>query len=299
MTQSDYWDKQHEKYTFKDWIDKPTLFAQQVIEYFPKKGLILELGAGQGQDTRFFAEKGYEVLATDFSKRALELSKQRLPPEFRNKVKFQIVDLSKKLPFGPNSFEVVYSHLALHYFSAERTESLFKEIYEVLKSGGVFATITNTVADPEIEGFRKIVDDYYETPEGLLKRYFSVQTLESLTQEFIKIISDNKGETHKDKIGSLIRFVGRKPSPQPVAATSAIIERLVGGEEEILLQVRHHKEEPEYYGTWELPQGRIEGYENVYDALKREVFEETGLRVKKFRPDIKTRVFSPKGDGAF
>jgi hypothetical protein len=60
---------------------------------------------------------------------------------------------------------------------------------------------------------------------------------------------------------------------------SAIIEREHNGEKEILVQTRWKPErDPLYSGTLEIPAGGMHVYENVYDAVKREVLEETGLR---------------------
>ena len=82
-----------------------------------------------------------------------------------------------------------------------------------------------------------------------------------------------------------------------IPVVSAIIERIRDGEKEILIQTRWKPErDPEYSGTIEIAAGRIDRYENVYDALKREVFEETGLKVTKVKPDIKTNYHSPKDD---
>ena len=37
----------------------------------------------------------------------------------------------------------------------------------------------------------------------------------------------------------------------------------------------------------------------MYDAVKREVWEETGLRVTRFSPDIQTKIYAPKDDDCF
>lgn len=81
---------------------------------------------------------------------------------------------------------------------------------------------------------------------------------------------------------------------------SAIIERSKGGEKEILVQTRWKpKKDPKYSGCLEIPAGKIREFENVYEALNREVFEETGLKIIKISPDIKTKIHSPSKDGSF
>jgi 8-oxo-dGTP pyrophosphatase MutT (NUDIX family) len=84
------------------------------------------------------------------------------------------------------------------------------------------------------------------------------------------------------------------------AVVSAIIERVHNGQVEVLLQTRWKPDrDPIYSGTLEIPAGGIHKYENVYDALRREVREETGLRVLRITPDIRTEEFAPREDGAF
>lgn len=84
------------------------------------------------------------------------------------------------------------------------------------------------------------------------------------------------------------------------AVVSAIIERERDGQKEILIQTRWKPEkDPKYSGTFEIPAGAIARHENIYDALRREIFEETGLQVISFKPDIKTKIYKNNDDGAF
>ena len=91
----------------------------------------------------------------------------------------------------------------------------------------------------------------------------------------------------------------------PKIIISALIEIEEKGVRKILLQTRWKlKTSPAYSGLLEIPAGGIEPYENVYSALEREIYEETGLQVVEIiddcRSDImenipneKTLVFKP------
>lgn len=85
-----------------------------------------------------------------------------------------------------------------------------------------------------------------------------------------------------------------------VPVVSVLIERLHDGEKQLLVQTRWKPErDPVYSGTMEIPAGWVDKYENIYDALKREVREETGLDIIKITPDNKTEIMGEKDDGAF
>ena len=82
---------------------------------------------------------------------------------------------------------------------------------------------------------------------------------------------------------------------------SAIIERLHKGRTQILVQTRWKPQrDPVYSGTLEIAAGVMDEYENVYDALRREVFEETGLHITKIKPENKTQIYDTgKDDSSF
>jgi SAM-dependent methyltransferase len=215
MTDATYnWKNHHQKYyKTAGWIDKPALFAQDAIKYFPKTGKILDLGAGHGQDSRYFAEHGYDIVSTDFEESALELNRGKTSKKLATKISIQKLDLREPFPFTDSSFDVVYAHLSLHYFSGDQTKGIFAEIYRVLKPGGTIAFFTNSTNDPEYGTGPELERDYFMI-EGLAKRYFSVESAGQYAAAFQVKLLDNKGETYKDAakgIHHLIRFIGTKP----------------------------------------------------------------------------------------
>lgn len=300
---STIWQDIHKNYKEQDWIDKPSIFAEQALPYFPKSGKVLELGAGQAQDGCYFAEQGFSVVSTDLEDSALELAQQKVADKGVS-VEIQKVDLREELPFDNASFDVVYAHLSLHYFDHETTTRLIGEIQRVLKPGGVLAFLVNSVNDPEYKQGNEIEPDYFQI-DKTAKRYFSEATARKYTQWFDVNLLDELGETYKDAakgVNNLVRFVGAKPKePKPyklaIPYVGAIVERENNGVKEVLLSTRWKPHaDPVYSGTFEFPAGVLDKpYESVYDTVAREIEEEVGLTLKAIKGEDKTKVYSPKG----
>ncbi len=143
------------------------------------------------------------------------MAQEKTPPELVPKISFEQIDISYPLPFNDNAYDVVYSHLALHYFDEKTTHQIFDEIYRVLRTGGIFALIVNSINDQEYGTGREIEKDYFEIG-GMKKRYFNIESLRPFVNKFEKIVLDNQGtlirnqDQEKRSRENLIRFVGRK-----------------------------------------------------------------------------------------
>ncbi|MEK7152399.1 MAG: class I SAM-dependent methyltransferase [Patescibacteria group bacterium] len=206
------WSDLHKSYGNQDWIDKPSLFAEDASNFFPHHGELLELGAGLGQDSRFFAEAGYNVIATDIEPTILKLDQKNIADDFRERIQFQQMDLRQPFPIEDKSFDIVYAHLSLHYFDTETTKRVFAEIERVLKPGGILAFLVNSTDDPEYGTGTLLEPDFYQI-EKATKRYFSIDTVNELVEKFDIKLLDNHGETYKDRkkgVHNLIRFIGKK-----------------------------------------------------------------------------------------
>lgn len=308
MSTDQAWKDLHEHYAkTADWIDKPSLFAQDAIKYFPKSGKVLELGAGQGQDTRFFAERGYDVVSTDIEESALERSRSKLPEKLQPNVSVKKLDLRDDFPFDSSSFDVVYAHLSLHYFDIETTYKILNQITRVMKPGGVIAFFMNSTSDPEYGTGTQIEPGFFQI-ENVTKRYFSVESTRKFISDFYEIsLLDNLGETYKDTakgVHNLIRFIGKKPKGlsdrYAVPCVGAIIERDNNGVREVYVHTRWKPGgDPKYSGTLEFPIGRLDTlYENIFDTLAHEISSESGLTLKAIKGDSRTEPVSPQSDDA-
>ena len=88
-------------------------------------------------------------------------------------------------------------------------------------------------------------------------------------------------------------------SPWAIPVISAIIERDGADGPEILVQTRIAGYDKVYSGSLEIPAGKIDRFENVYDTVVREVKEETGLDITEITPSRNDRIFeTPRNDAA-
>lgn len=92
----------------------------------------------------------------------------------------------------------------------------------------------------------------------------------------------------------------KHPFPYALPFVGGIIEREKNGEVEILMQTRWKPDrDKKYSGTFEFPAGVLDKlYESVFEALKREIKEETNLDLLEIIDESKTKVYSPQKDDA-
>ncbi len=128
-------------------INKPLeddIWIDEYSEYISNSGLCLDLGCGIGQYTKWFMDKGYDVISADISNIALEKVKQ-----FNKNI--INLDMRDKLPFEDNKFDIIFANLSIHYFNDKDTKFLLNEIRRILKDNGLFIGSVNG-----IEGLDKI-----------------------------------------------------------------------------------------------------------------------------------------------
>ena len=205
-----YWDNYYKKKDEEEWADQPSLFAQFSLIYFPKEGKLLEFGAGAGSDSRYFADHGYQVTCTDYSKEALNIAQWEAVNK-KLRIDHMLLDLTQPFPFENESFEIAFSHDVLHYFDNKKTRQIFEEIYRILKPEGILATLLKSHDDPERQSSTKLDDTFYKTPRGLDERFFTVNEVQSLIKDLFepKVLNSTGQMIEKDN-DTFIRFIGEK-----------------------------------------------------------------------------------------
>ena len=169
---------------------EPSTPAKKALKIFKnnKTNKIVELGAGLGRDSIYFAKNSIYVEALDYSQSGIKNINQKIKQNnLSNLIKTKIFDVRKKLPFKNNSIEGVYSHML--YCMALTTsdlESLNKEIHRILKPGGInIYTVRHTNDGDYKKGIHR-GEDMYEN-DGFIVHFFSKNKIKSLLDGFINL----------------------------------------------------------------------------------------------------------------
>ena len=169
---------------------EPSTPAKKALKIFKnnKANKIVELGAGLGRDSIYFAKNSIHVEALDYSQSGIKNINQKIKQNnLSNLIKTKNFDVRKTLPFKNNSIEGVYSHML--YCMALTTsdlESLNKEIHRILKPGGInIYTVRHTNDGDYKKGIHR-GEDMYEN-DGFIVHFFSKNKIKSLLDGFINL----------------------------------------------------------------------------------------------------------------
>ncbi len=162
----------------------PTNFARRAYRVIEQGGhkTLLELGCGNGRDSIFFARKGLKVTAVDFSKSGLGELEALANKKRLTNIKTVEQDISR-LKFKPNSFDVIYAHLSLHYFDDKTTKNIFHNLHSILKKGGLLFVKCKSTDDALFGQGRKIGENMYLLRDHI-RHFFSKEYMLSLLPEF-------------------------------------------------------------------------------------------------------------------
>ena len=137
-----HWDKYYKKDKAPSF---PSPFAKYVASKLSTKQNILEVGCGNGRDSKYFSSKGHHVTGLDRSGEAIELCKNLYSDE---PIKFfygTIPDIAKT---NKKKFDLIYSRFVIHAMSLNEELEMLKISYKLLKKNGQLFIECRSTNDP-------------------------------------------------------------------------------------------------------------------------------------------------------
>jgi ubiquinone/menaquinone biosynthesis C-methylase UbiE len=146
-----------EKANQSPWL-KPTDDCYYLANKWQELGFkkILDLGAGLGRHSIFFAKQGFNVSAIDLSDYGMNYLKQWAEKENLN-IDIKLGDMIS-LPYSDNSFDCVFANHVISHTDTKGAKQVINEISRVLKQGGeVYTSMCSKESwDFKESGFPKI-----------------------------------------------------------------------------------------------------------------------------------------------
>lgn len=185
MKQDDIWNKRFSNHSKKLSLSKGDVWIKKYNSYFfeKKNKTIIDLGCGSGTNSYYLKDEGFDVIACDFSSAALDWI-------IKNDIRIHTMsfDMTKGLPFDKESIGVILASLSTHYFTFNDTLQLYKNIYNALENQGYFIFMVNSLKEYELNDkckvIKKLEENYYELDDGVVKRYFDINTITGLLKGF-------------------------------------------------------------------------------------------------------------------
>jgi len=171
-----YWDKYYEKDAAPSF---PSPFAEYVANQLSKKQNILEIGCGNGRDSKFFSSKGHHVTGLDRSGEAIELCKRLYSNEPIEFFFGAVTDIAKT---NKKKYDLIYSRFVIHTMSMNEELEMLKTSYHVLNKNGQFFLECRSINDP-LSTTGEILS-HTERIKGHYRRFI---ILEELKQRLIQV----------------------------------------------------------------------------------------------------------------
>jgi len=178
---------------------EPSIAAIKAVKLFKEENIknIVELGAGLGRDTVFFAQNLIRVEALDYSKASIEsITNKSTKLNLTKFIKTKIFDVRKKLPFKDSSIDGCFSHmLYCMALTNLEIENLNNEICRILKPKGINIYTVRHVNDGDYKNGIHRGEDLYEN-DGFIVHFFSKDKINQLSKGF-KVLDIEKFEEGK------------------------------------------------------------------------------------------------------
>ena len=204
---SNYWNKKLPENLLKGehdvWLEK------YGFDMYDENSPFLDLGCGNGEDTKWLKQNNFEVVSCDFAPSSIE----RVKSINKNAFVFDMREKESWKTFKDNTFSYVIADLSLHYFNEKTTNMILKEIKRILIPNGKLIARVNAVNDTVFgagDGIEIEPNFYRNTERGIDKRFFSIEDANKFFSTIGNIETTKKSINYLGRPKQCIEIVATK-----------------------------------------------------------------------------------------
>lgn len=161
---------------------------------FTKEMRMLDAGCGEGRNTVYFINQGYQIFGIDPNELAIQYCRYQaksLNPEY-DVHRFQVGRL-EEIPFHAGAFDVVICSAVLHFAeSVDNFWQMIGEIRRVLKPGGVFWFRMCTGFGGILEQSESLGNGKYLLPDGTERFVLNREQMKEIEQKGFRFLEAPK-----------------------------------------------------------------------------------------------------------
>ena len=204
---SNYWNKKLPENLLKGehdvWLEK------YGFDMYDENSPFLDLGCGNGEDTKWLKQNNFEVVSCDFAPSSIG----RVKSINKNAFVFDMREKESWKTFKDNTFSYVIADLSLHYFNEKTTNMILKEIKRILIPNGKLIARVNAVNDTVFgagDGIEIEPNFYRNTERGIDKRFFSIEDANKFFSTLGNIETTKKSINYLGRPKQCIEIVATK-----------------------------------------------------------------------------------------
>ncbi len=145
--------------------------ADYFIRMLPPNACILDFGAGNGRDSRYFAEKNFDVTLLDNSPEMLAHARENVPNA--HFIEADMVDVILE----PDYFDGVWANASILHLTPAEAKRVIQKLFTTLKRNGILF-----IRVKEGEGEKVVGEKKYSSSGQDVDRYFSFYSKEQLSE---------------------------------------------------------------------------------------------------------------------
>jgi len=191
MAQQQAWEKFYDANLATEWYPSESVIrflCSYKKEHGSKRVKILDLGCGNGRHVWLAAKEGFLTYGIDFSKQAIKMAADWLKQENLFYQDLRTGDISKKLPYVDNFFDIVISYGVLDHMKLIDSKKTIQEAKRILKPGGMlFLKLESNMSftfrsEKQVAKHEILLDKDVES--GMMQHFFDQEEVADFVKDF-------------------------------------------------------------------------------------------------------------------